>query len=151
MQPGTMGPVRTSVTVARSREEAFDVFTNGFGTWWPYRTHSISEERVVDAVLEPRLGGRIYERNDDGSEAEWGRVVGWEPPRRLVFSWQPNPEAPGETEVEVTFDETHDGTLVSLEHRGWDAYAERATQIRPEYEQGWPLVLGRFAERAASA
>jgi uncharacterized protein YndB with AHSA1/START domain len=80
-------PVRKSVSVAAPPETAFRVFTAGFDSWWP-RTHSIGEAALKTAVIEPRTGGRWYGLLENGSEAEWGDVLAWEPPRRLLLAWR---------------------------------------------------------------
>ena len=96
-------------------------------------------------VLEGRLGGRLYERWHDGGEADWGRVVTWEPPQRLVLSWQPNPERPAATEVEVRFVAVEpDHTRVELEHRGWERLGARAAERRERNERGWAGLLPHF-------
>src|SRR5258707_10700450 len=87
--PATVPDIRGKVTVGVPVERAFDVFTGSFGTWWP-RDYHIGQAPMADAILEPREGGRWYERGDDGSECDWGRVLAWEPPHRLVVTWQIN-------------------------------------------------------------
>jgi hypothetical protein len=96
-------PVRVAVDVRRGVEEAFRVFTAEITTWWPVAGHSVEPDKVAAVVLEDRVGGRLYERRHDGGEADWGRVLAWEPPTRLLLAWSPNPERPAPTEVEVRF------------------------------------------------
>jgi uncharacterized protein YndB with AHSA1/START domain len=150
----TVEPVLRSVSVRRPVAEAFRIFTEEIGSWWPLDTHSRAvaqrEEGGVKAetvVIEGRIGGRIYEVMSDGTEASWGEVLIWEPPHRLVLSWNPSPRRVP-TEVEVTFTAHEDGTRVELEHRGWERLGEAAREVREEYAQGWPVVLGRFAPAA---
>ena len=138
-------PVRKSVRISRPVEEAFRLFTERIATWWPLPTHSLAGERAATVVLERREGGRLYERADDGTVAYWGEVVVFEPPRRLVIAWQPNPDAPATTEIEVTFSEEEGETRVDLEHRGWERLGDRAELARTEYDTGWDGVLGRYA------
>jgi uncharacterized protein YndB with AHSA1/START domain len=139
-------PVRLSVTVNASRQRAFEVFTQRMGDWWPTSSHSIAGDEVETVVLEAGEGGRIFERHRDGSEASWGVIRTWSPPERLVFSWNPSYEDRPDTEVEVTFIEISEAeTRVELEHRGWDALGAAARQLRDNYEQGWPVVMGGFA------
>jgi uncharacterized protein YndB with AHSA1/START domain len=138
-------PVRKTVRVSRPVDEAFRLFTERIATWWPLPTHSVAGERAAAVVLEPREGGRIYERAEDGTIAYWGEVVVFEPPRRLVLAWQPNPDAPAPTEVEVTFAPDADGTRVDLEHRGWERLGDRAELARTEYDTGWDGILGVYA------
>lgn len=148
-QPTTATTIRRSIHVACPIEHAFETFTARMTDWWPLATHSIGEERAQTVVVEGRLGGRIYERMDDGTEAHWAWVRVWEPPHRLLLEWQVNPHAPAPTEIEVRFVTEAAGTRVDLEHRGWEAYGERAGEARASYETDWPMVLGRFAELAA--
>jgi len=147
--------VRQSIVVQAPQERAFAVFTERMGSWWPLDTHAIGPQPVVDAVIEPRAGGRWYERSADGSEIKWGRVLVWEPPRRVVLAWQLSadydPDERIHTEVEVRF--TADGarrTRVELEHRGLEAYAERAHEMRDSFgsEGGWLGLLRRYAATA---
>ena len=140
-----VAPVRKTVRVERPVAEAFRLFTDEIARWWPLREHSVAEERAETVVFEPREGGRVYERKDDGTISYWAEVVAWEPPHRFVLAWQPNPESPAPTEVEVTFTPEAGGTRVDLEHRGWERLGERAELARTEYETGWDGVLGGYA------
>lgn len=146
--PTTMEPVRLDVTVAKTPDEAFRLFTEGITEWWPLETHSVFEADAARAVFESRKGGRIYEIHRDGRESDWGSVLVWEPPGRVVFSWQPNPNRSEHTEVEVRFHQVEDGTRVELEHRGWERLGDEAEAVRTDYETGWVPVLGAY-ERAA--
>jgi uncharacterized protein YndB with AHSA1/START domain len=148
-------PIRRSVLVSCSVEQAFEVFTHGIGTWWPVGDFSRAadqEERQVkteQVVVEPWQSGRIFETMSDGSEGSWGTIIVWEPPHRLVMAWKPNRTALPPTEVEVQFIEQDDGqTRVDLEHRGWERLGELAHTGRGEYADGWTLV---FEERFAAA
>jgi uncharacterized protein YndB with AHSA1/START domain len=144
-----VAPVVVAVDVRRGIEEAFQVFTAEIAAWWPVAGHSIEPDRVAAVVLEGRPGGRLYERWRDGGEAEWGQVLAWEPPRRLVLAWSPNPDRPVPTRVEVTFHAVEpDHTRVELEHSGWERLAELAAEVRDNYEAGWPGVLDAFAGEA---
>ena len=101
-----VAPVRKTITVNAPQAHAFDVFANRFDAWWP-RDHHIGKTAMAKAVIEPRAGGRWYERDEDGAECEWGRVLAWEPPNRLVLSWTINGkfqvDNTVESEVEVQF------------------------------------------------
>ena len=134
-------PVRVSICVNATAERAFTVFTEGMGTWWPIATHSIESAETTTAEMEPRLGGRIVERHRDGSEANWGVISVWDPPHRVVFSWNPSYEDRPETEVEVTFTEDPDGTRVVLEHRGWELLGPDGAEMRAGYAVGWGHIL----------
>lgn len=144
-------PVRRTVSVKVGPEKAFEIFTAGIGRWWP-ATHSIGATPLRTAVVEPREGGRWYEIGEDGSECDWGRVLAWEPPTRLLLAWQIGADwkfDPGLlTEVEVRFMPFEGGTRVELEHRKLEAYGERAEEVRGMIdapEGGWFSLLRRRA------
>jgi uncharacterized protein YndB with AHSA1/START domain len=152
-----IAPVRKVVRVNASREVAFDVFTAGMSRWWA-PSHSInpSKSPLKQAIMEPRVGGRWYEKGEDGSECEWGRVLAWEPPTRLVLAWQIdaewrfNPKLV--TEIEVTFvAEGAKVTRVELEHRDIDRFGEAAEQVRQAIDSpdGWAGLLASYAKAAA--
>lgn len=82
-----VAPVRKSILVKAPAGRAFEVFARRMGSWWP-KSHSIGTSPQADVVIEPRAGGRWYERGADGSECDWGRVLAWEPPARLLLAWQ---------------------------------------------------------------
>ena len=146
---GTVEPVRVAVEVRRGVEEAFRVFTTDIGAWWPLVGHSVAPDKVEAVVLEGRPGGRLYKRWRDGGEADWARVLAWEPPARLVLAWRPNPERRAETEVEVRFVAVEaDHTRVELEHRGWERLGDLAAEARASYDGGWPGVLDAYAGAA---
>jgi uncharacterized protein YndB with AHSA1/START domain len=147
--------VRKEIVVEAPQERAFRVFTEGIGRWWP-KEHHIGKADMQDSVLEPRVGGRWYERGVDGSECQWGKVLVYEPPRRLVLAWQINGQwqydANFSTEVEVRF--TSEGpkrTRVELEHRDLERFGEQQEAIRKAFESGggWTGILGLYAQSAA--
>jgi uncharacterized protein YndB with AHSA1/START domain len=146
--------VRTQVVVDVPLERAFSVFTEDFDSIKP-REHNMLAVDIAESVLEPREGGRIYDRGVDGSECQWARVLAYEPPDRLVFSWDISPQWQIETdyaktsEVEVRFiSETPERTRVEVEHRNLDRHGEGWEGAREGVggENGWPLYLQRFAE-----
>ncbi|MGN6378708.1 MAG: SRPBCC family protein [Gaiellales bacterium] len=144
--------VRQSITVDASQERAFATFTSGHDRWWPREFH-IGGAEMQEAVMEQREGGRWYERDIDGSECEWGKVLVWEPPSRLVLAWQITGEWAYDrdllTEIEVRFlPEGPDRTRVELEHRGLDAYGDAMDHMRGQLESGWPGLLAGFAAAA---
>ena len=148
--------VRKIVSVQAPPAVAWRVFTEKMGTWWPLAYYKIGKANAVDAVIEPRIGGRWYERGDDGSTCDWGRVLSWEPHSRLVLSWdisadwQPDPAL--KTEIEVRFiPEGKDGTRVELEHRHLDRYGARRDEMRRIFdtEGDWGRLLEMFARTAA--
>jgi uncharacterized protein YndB with AHSA1/START domain len=148
--------VQRSVTVNAPPERAFEVFTAGFSSWWPIETHHIGEADAAEAVIEPRAGGRWFERGVDGSECDWGFVTAWEPPHRLLLAWHLTPEYafdpdPAQaTEVEILFTPTDGGTLVELEHRGFEKYGD-PDKIRESVSQkgGWGDLMEMYAAAVA--
>jgi uncharacterized protein YndB with AHSA1/START domain len=154
MTTQTQASVRTQVVVAAPIARAFAVFTEEFDRIKP-REHNILGVEIAETVFEPREGGRIYDRGVDGSECHWARVLAYEPPNRVVFSWDISPQWQIETdhaktsEVEVLFtSETPERTRVELEHRNLDRHGEGWESERDGVgsEGGWPLYLQRFAE-----
>jgi uncharacterized protein YndB with AHSA1/START domain len=142
--------VRSSVAVQLPRDQAFRLFTERMGSWWPQATHSVYGEDVVDVILEPMVGGRLYELAADGRTSDWGRVTAWEPIDRVAMTWHPGYGEDLESLVEVTFRDTADGgTRVDLLHTGWEAHGADAQMMASGYQAGWPVVLERFVEAAA--
>ena len=147
--PAPMDPIRLSATVRRPAAEAFRLFTEGIGEWWPsHRGYSFGGSRLKEVCLEPVTGGRFYERYTDGEEFEVGRVIACEPPQRIVFTWQGRWSEP--TEVEVRFTPEGPTTRVDLEHRGWERLGASAEESRNSYLNGWPTVLEHYVERTKS-
>jgi uncharacterized protein YndB with AHSA1/START domain len=149
--------VRTQIIVEAPIERAFRVFTEGFGSFKPPE-HNLLGVEIAETVFEPRVGGHIYDRGVDGSECHWARVLAFEPPNRVVFSWDISPQWQIETNlektsvVEVRFtSEAPERTRVELEHRNLDRHAEgwEASREGVGGDQGWPLYLQRFAELLA--
>jgi uncharacterized protein YndB with AHSA1/START domain len=147
----TPAPVRKTIVVKASQARAFDVFTARFGAWWP-KSHHIAATDMADGIIEPRPGGRWYEKGVDGSECEWGKVLVWEPPSRLVLSWHLNSkfqvDEAVESEVDVRFIAAgSDTTRVELKHRvtALDADAIREAVDAPN---GWTTLLSLYADVA---
>jgi uncharacterized protein YndB with AHSA1/START domain len=146
--------VTTSITVDVPVDRAFSLFTEGIGTWWPPDHHILNAE-LAEMVFEPFAGGNVIDRGVDGSECRWSRVLAYEPPDRVVFSWDINPSWQLETdpektsEVEVRFAADGPGrTHVALEHRKLDRHGDGWEQMRAAVgsPNGWDLQ--RFAEVA---
>jgi uncharacterized protein YndB with AHSA1/START domain len=146
--------VRKQIVVEAPIERAFSVFTEDFDSIKP-REHNLLAVEIAETVFEPGEGGRIYDRGVDGSECQWARVLAYEPPTRVVFSWDINPQWQIESdlektsEVEVRFiSETPERTRVELEHRNLDRHGDGWEGARDGVgsEGGWPLYLQRFAE-----
>ncbi len=148
-------PVRKSVRVNAPQQRAFEVFTDRIGQWWP-KSHHISPSEPETYVVEPREGGRWFERGTDGVECDIGKVLVWDPPSRLVLGWQLTPEWKFDpdliTEVEVRFiAEGTATTRVELEHRNLERLGERADALRQQIDapNGWGALLELFAQFAA--
>jgi uncharacterized protein YndB with AHSA1/START domain len=150
--------IKTDVVVDAPRERAFRVFTERFDQTKP-REHNMLQVDIAESVLEPRSGGRVYDRGVDGGECQWGRVLAYEPPARIVFTWDISPHWQIETdlnrasEVEVRFSEETPGrTRVTLEHRHLDRHGDGWQGLREGVagDQGWPLYLTRYAEQAGA-
>jgi uncharacterized protein YndB with AHSA1/START domain len=147
--------VRSSIVVKAPIDCAFSVFTEDIGSWWPPE-HHILEGELGEMVFEPRAGGHVYDRGVDGSECRWARVLAYEPPNRVVFSWditttwQIEADLEKTSEVEVRFiAEAPDRTRVELEHRNLDRHGEGWEKMRDAVgsPEGWSVGLRRFAER----
>jgi uncharacterized protein YndB with AHSA1/START domain len=153
--------VRKSVTVAAPLAVAFEVFTAQIEAWWPMASHHIGEADCAAVVIEPRAGGRWFERGVDGSECDWGRVLLWDAPNRVLLMWQLSAQFKYdrsiETEVDVCFTALDANTTrVDLEHRGLDAYGADAATMRETFDSpsGWNGMLEHYAQvtgRIASA
>jgi uncharacterized protein YndB with AHSA1/START domain len=153
----TEAPVRTSIVVDAPLERAFSVFTDDMGSWWPPEHHILQGE-LEEMVFEPRAGGRIYDRATDGTTCAWARVLAYEPPGRIVFSWdirldwQIETDPDKTSEVEVTFTaETPERTRVELTHSGIERHGEGWERMRDAVgsPDGWGIGLKRFAQRLA--
>jgi uncharacterized protein YndB with AHSA1/START domain len=142
-------PLRFEIRVPLPPERAFELFTDGIGTWWPIATHSVGCARVKDTRIEPRVGGGCIETWDDGQEKQWGSVLVWEPPTRFVMSWHPGQAVELAQEVEVRFTRDGAGSRVVLEHRDWHKLGEKAAAARGSYEKGWNVVFGEVYRQAA--
>lgn len=146
--------IKLEIVVQAPVERAFAVFVEDFDRIKP-REHNLLDVDIAETVLEPRVGGHIYDRGVDGSECRWARVLAYEPPDRIVFSWDISPRwrletEPGRaSEVEVRFvSETPERTRVELEHRHLDRHGEGWESARDGVagDGGWPLYLGRYVE-----
>jgi uncharacterized protein YndB with AHSA1/START domain len=147
--------VRKTVTVAAPAALAFEVFTGDIASWWPMVSHHIGEADCAAVLIEPRAGGRWYERGVNGVECVWGRVAVWEAPRRVVLVWQLSAQFRFDpsihTEVEVNFIAVDARTTrVELEHRGLDAYGADAMAMHDTFSspQGWNGMLEHYAQVA---
>jgi uncharacterized protein YndB with AHSA1/START domain len=157
-EQATATSVQTSIVVDAPIDDAFSVFTEGIGTWWP-REYNLLDVDIAERVFEPRVGGQVYDRGVDGSECHWARVLAYEPPDRVVISWDISPQWQIETdpdrtsEVEIRFtSESADRTRVDVEHRHLDRHGDGWEDLRDSVgsEGGWPGCARRFRERIAA-
>jgi uncharacterized protein YndB with AHSA1/START domain len=153
MTQTAMTTVRTSIVVQAPLERAFKVFTEDFGRFKP-REHNLLGVEIAETVFEPRVGGHLFDRGVDGSECRSARVLAYEPPHRVVLSWDINARWQLETdpartsEVEVRFvSETAERTRVELEHRHLDRHGDGWESVRDGVggDGGWPVYLQRYA------
>ena len=147
--------VRTSIVVDVPVERAFSVFTDDIGSWW-HPDHHLLDGELAEMVFEPRVGGHIYDRGTDGSECRWARVLAYEPPHRVVFSWDIDTQWKLQTDLEKTSEvevrfvpEGADRTRVELEHRNLDRHGDGWEGMRDAVgsPDGWGSGLRLFAER----
>jgi len=144
----SIAPIIAEVAVRQPPARAFELFTSRIGEWWPGKT--IGARPHVAIVLEPRAEGRWYERDAEGDETQWGKVLAWEPPHRVLLGWQldtsftHNPDFL--TEVEISFTALADGgTRVRLEHRDLERFGAEAERIAGMIRPGWQEKLDGFA------
>ena len=145
-------PIIQSVVVKASPGRAFDLFTGHMADWWP-KGKTIAKNPHVAMVMEPVAGGRWFERDADGAETNWGKVLAWQPPERLLLAWQISCEWGYDpevlTEVEVTFQPaTGGGTLVTLAHRNLERFGDDAARHADRLRGGWPGKMDEFAAYA---
>jgi uncharacterized protein YndB with AHSA1/START domain len=152
--PAEATAVHHEIVVNAPIERAFSVFTEDLGAFKPAE-HNLLGVDIAETVFEPRAGGRLYDRGIDGSECNWARVLAYEPPDRVVISWDINPRWQIETDLEKTSEveirftaETPERTRVELEHRNLDRHLDGWEAVREgvDSEGGWPLYLQRYAE-----
>jgi uncharacterized protein YndB with AHSA1/START domain len=155
--PATETTVSNSIVVEAPIERAFRVFTEDFGRFKPPE-HNMLGVDIAETVFEPRVGGHLYDRGVDGSECRWARVLAYEPPARVVFSWDISPQWQIETDLEKTSEvevrfiaEAPDRTRVELEHRHLERHGDGWEGVRAGVagDDGWPLYLQRFAALCA--
>ena len=141
-------PLRISFSVACSPARTFELWTARTSTWWP-TSHTVSAQPDVEIIIEPGVGGRIFERTPEGDEHDWGQVTRWEPPDRIAYLWHLRQNRADATEVEITFAaDEHDGTQVSIEHRGWERLGALGSERRQQNKHGWDSLLPHFLSAA---
>lgn len=153
----TLAPVRKTIEVKASAARAFEIFTADFDSWWP-RSHHIGKAPMKRAIIEQKAGGRCYSEQTDGTDCDWGSVLVWDPPARVVIAWQINtdwtfqPSVAKSSEVEIRFTPQPSGmTRVDLEHRLLDRHGAGAGTMRTtiDSENGWGMLLKTYADRVA--
>ena len=159
MAEQTIEAVRKSVTVNATPETAFDIFTADFDSWWP-RSHHLGKTPMTRSVIETRKGGRCYSEHEDGAEVQWGTVLVWEPPQRVVLAWQIaadwkcEPDLSKASEVDIRFTPVAGGkTRVDLEHRNFERMTAGGEAMRAGggAEGGWGTLLPLFSDRVDAA
>jgi uncharacterized protein YndB with AHSA1/START domain len=150
----TIAPIRRTVTVQAPPRRAFERFTRDMARWWP-KEHHTGEAPFTEIVLEPRAEGRWFERDARGRETQWGKVLAWEPPHRLLLGWQLDASFKFDptlvTEIELTFAPDGAGTRVEFEHRNLERHGDSAAKLAELLGGGWPGILQSFADYAGAA
>jgi len=151
--PDARPPIRQRTTAGSDCAHTFAVFTARLGEWWPLVPFSVGRERIREVVLEPESGGRVYEVWEDGSTADWGRIIDWDPPRRFSMTWNATGTP---TIVELEFRSLGPArTEVLLEHRGWEALSVRELgedcalpggYLGGSFTAGWTAILSAFEQ-----
>lgn len=142
-------PLEFAFDVGCSPEHAFDVWASRTSQWWP-PDHTVSGERGMTVTIEPRPGGRIFERAPSGAEHDWGEVLAWEPPSRLAYLWHLGSDRSDATEVEVRFASADAGTTVTVVHRGWERLGASSGERRRRNQAGWAGLLPRYRDACAA-
>jgi uncharacterized protein YndB with AHSA1/START domain len=144
-------PVVKTVSVRAAPAQAFDYFVRDLARWWPLAQFHTGPD-PVDCAIEPRVGGRVFERAADGRETLWGTVLDYEPPHRLSFTWVVGLSAELAQMIEIRFVPHGDNTQVELTHSGWEKLGDRAAALREGYDRGWATLIERcYAEYANTA
>lgn len=144
----SIAPIVQSVTIAVPPARAFAIFTDQMGAWWT-TGKTVGAQPHVAIVIEPVAGGRWYERDAAGAETEWGKVIAWDQPDRILLAWQLDAsfsyDPTLETEVEVTFAAVAEGTRVTLEHRRLERFGPSAQRVAEQLGGGWPTIVANYA------
>jgi len=143
-------PLRITLDLSCSPRHAFELWTTRTSMWWP-PSHTVSGRADVTIVIEPRVGGRIYERTPNGDEHDWGQVTDWDPPTRITYLWHLRQDRADASEVDITFTPAHTtGTRMTIEHRGWDRLGARGAHQHELNRRGWDTLLPHFRNAAAA-
>ena len=141
-------PLRLSYEIDCPVDHAFSVWTTRLSTWWP-KGHSASGDPDTVVILEPRLGGRIFERTSDGREIDWGEITRWEPPGRLGYLWHITRARDDATDVELTFVDIGGGrTRLDIVHAGWERLGADGVAWRDANTGGWDALIPNYVAAA---
>ena len=144
-------PLQFDFSVRCSSDHAFSTFARQISLWWP-TDHSVSQDPGLEVVIEPRVGGRIFERTPAGEEHDWGEVTTWDEPRRLAYVWHIATDRSRATHVTVEFvPDGPEATSVRIVHSGWDALGDDAEDWRDQNRGGWAGVLEPFMAACAAS
>ena len=144
-------PVVKTVSVRAAPAQAFDYFVRDLARWWPLAQFHTGPD-PVDCAIEPRAGGRVFERAADGRETQWGTVLEYEPPHRLTFTWIVGLSAELAQLIEIRFMPQGNNTRVELTHSGWEKLGDAAAALREGYDRGWATLIERcYAEYVNTA
>jgi len=145
----TVPPVVKAVSVRVTPARAFELFARDLALWWPLQQFHTGPDPATCAI-EPRVGGRVFERAANGHETSWGTIVAYDPPHRLAFSWIVGGLSPDEAQlVNISFTPEGSGTRVELTHSGWEKLGDAAASLRERYDRGWATLIERcYAEYA---
>jgi uncharacterized protein YndB with AHSA1/START domain len=148
----SIAPIVKTVRVKAAPARAFDLFTQHMADWWP-KGQTVGKNPHVAVVMEPKAGGQWFERDAEGNETHWGKVLAWEPPSRVLLAWQLNSQwtydANFQTEVELSFAAVDGGgTIVTLEHRQLERFGADAERHAASLRGGWPTKMQQFADWA---
>jgi len=136
-------PLRTVFDVQCPRTHAFEVWTAQLSRWWP-SSHTVSGTSDVDILLEPKVGGRIFERTAAGAEHDWGQITVWDPPRRFGYLWHLRQDRADATQVDIVFHDHGSTTRIEIEHSGWERLGAKGPDLRDRNINGWKGLIPHF-------
>ncbi len=143
-------PLQIVFDVECPPERTFELWTEQTSMWWP-PSHTVSGLAGLEVIIEPGVGGRIFERTPDGEEHDWGEITAWEPPGRIAYLWHLHQDRSDATEVDITFHPAGGkGTVVAIVHRGWERLGAGGAERREQNQLGWSGLLPYFKRAAAS-
>lgn len=139
-------PIIKTIVVASDADLALEIFVTRMADWWPLDGHSSSASdgnAALSVTAEPMVGGALFETRHDGTRDEWGKILEYEPGKRIATTWHPGNNKDAPTLLEVDFRDAGKGRCqVTLTHSGWDAWGDRAREMRENYDKGWEFVFG---------